>query len=112
MTAGTKRLGWFVLALFLCATATDAYGQGRKKPRRPGRILFKVKRDADLGSLLKGAIALTRAQGRIVATIRGARIEQADVKLNGRTEEAVAIDLILSGAVEFAEPDYQHVLYA
>jgi hypothetical protein len=93
-----------VLLLILSGSAT-CLADGRQ-PRRPGSILYKVSQKADLVDLAAGAAVLTRHQGQALEALPKTKVDHALVELNGRTEEEVCAELIASGAVEFAEPDY------
>ncbi len=96
-----------ILLLLLGLLATPAVGREHaKKPRRPGVVIFKVRADA-------GSVALARLAA--VLQTRGAvpvrRLAQLGARLErfaGRemSEESRCAELLATGAVAYAEPDY------
>jgi len=95
------------LLLFLAIPMAPAHAERKPWPRRPGVILYQLKPGASAADAPALAAALGAAGSRSEAAPHMGRSHQAVVMApGGRDEEDLAQDLLNTGAVLYAEPDY------
>ncbi len=96
----------FLTFMILCWSVTSAFAVLLEKPRRPSAILYKVKVSATQEQ--KGALQnlLWSYQVQPIRNIEKLSIKLIKLEKGDKTEEEVSLELIATGAVEFAEPDY------
>lgn len=103
-----------VPSLILCAVfmahsghaAPPATKQAQAK-RRAGTVLYQVKADASQAQAAALQLALQSAGLRADRQLRQGAMRASAPRGGGLSEEALALRLMQTGAVEWAEPDYE-----
>ncbi len=90
----------------LIVAAQPAWALDENTPRDPGKILYRVSRDADFVEMAEAAWTLTLHNAQPNDKLYNMGVELDKVDLRGMTEEQFAAALMATGAVDFAEPDY------
>ncbi len=102
-----KVLLLFVCAALLCPTA-EAQNKPAKHKRRPGTVLFKFKPDATPAQVNAASAILLQFNTRLDRQMRdGGSLRVKSPLAQVVSEETLAMKLLASGAVEYAEPDYE-----
>lgn len=102
--------GKLLLALACIALLTPAQAQNGlgKHKRRPGTVLFKFKDDATPQQINEASSILMQFNSRLDRQMRdGGSLRIKSPLAQVLSEEALAMKLLASGAVEYAEPDYE-----
>jgi len=101
-----------VLLLFVCAALLSPAAEAQNGPgqhkRRPGTVLFKFKSDATPEQVAAASSLLLQFNTRIDRYLRdGASLRVSSPLARVVSEETLALKLLLTGAMEYAEPDYE-----
>ena len=97
-----------VVCIALLSPTAEAQPGGGKHKRRPGTVLFKFKVDATAQQINAASAVLLQFNARIDRQMRdGASLRIKSPLAQVVSEETLATKLLASGAVEYAEPDYE-----
>jgi subtilisin family serine protease len=101
-----KALLVLLATVVFCSTA-EAQNKPAKHKRRPGTVLFKFKDDATPEQINSASALLMQFNARLDRQMRdGGSLRIKSPVAQVVSEETLAMKLMLSGAVEYAEPDY------
>jgi subtilisin family serine protease len=99
---------FFSITLLFISSLEGIQAFGDDRERRPGHILYQLKEDANPSQRAKVQKILENRKGRLKKTLRmSGKVELASLITDNSTEEAIAEELLSTGAVEYAEPDYR-----
>ena len=79
------------------------------RSRRAGGVLYRIDPQASPAEMAEAALLLTFYQARHDDHLRAIDVEDASLNLGRITEEDFIVELIATGAVLFAEPDYDQL---
>lgn len=100
-----KLISPYLIPLFMLVF-THAFGAERE--RRPGHILYQLKDNVDSRQKEQVREILEKRQGRLQKTFKMSKqVHLTRISAPSGSEEAIAQELISTGAVEYAEPDYR-----
>ncbi len=107
MKNGRVLLTIVCLLSMILGFTTASYAGKEDRPRRKGHILVKYRDGAQPRIKDRGKKIRQAYRANLRKMLRNGKITVEELKdLRGRTEEMICRELVASGAVEFAEPDY------
>jgi subtilisin family serine protease len=101
---------WVGVITLIFAITYPQGAEAKARERRPGHILYQLKKGIGTSQRLQAQSILSRwnfSNKKTLSFLDGTRVQLAAVEMGKRTEEEIAQELVATGAVEYAEPDYK-----